>query len=113
MNDLTSEKLDELIALSRKRKAVSTVIAVTLILLALLLVLTAVLALPKAARTLERTDAALERLAEMADSVTAAAEDSGEAIARIGELDFDSLNRAINDLTTAVQPLVELQNLFG
>ena len=47
MNDLTSEKLDELIALSRKRKAVSTVIAVTLILLALLLVLTAVLALPE------------------------------------------------------------------
>jgi FlaG/FlaF family flagellin (archaellin) len=113
MNDLTSEKLDELIALSRKRKAVSTVIAVTLILLALLLVLTAVLALPRAARTLEWTDAALERLAEMADSVTAAAEDSGEAIARIGELDFDALNRAVNDLTTAVQSLVELQNLFG
>ncbi|MBQ8929503.1 MAG: hypothetical protein IJ052_03815 [Oscillospiraceae bacterium] len=106
MNDLTSEKLDELIALSRKRKAVSTVIAVTLILLALLLVLTAVLALPRAART-------LERLVEMADSVTAAAEDSGEAIVRIGELDFDALNRAVNDLTTAVQSLVELQNLFG
>lgn len=101
----------------------------TLIILAVLtvsIIVSAVLIVPKLNRTLEDMstlavslhdivddiEISLENVRTMADSITKTVNDNsealGEAITKISKIDFETLNKAINDLAKIVGPLAKL-----
>jgi len=86
---------------------------------------------PKLIHTIDHAEASLSRLDTLVDSAdtalssaTEAANNAnkllldneeavGEAMAKFNSVDFEALNRAINDLATVVEPLARVSNLFG
>ena len=86
---------------------------------------------PKLIYTIDHAEASLSRLDTLVDSAdtalssaTEAANNAnkllldneeavGEAMAKFNSVDFEALNRAINDLATVVEPLARVSNLFG
>ena len=93
--------------------------------------ITAVILVPKAAHTLDHAEDALSSLdalsATASDALAAANEAAetanklvadnadavGEAMEKFNSVDFETLNRAINDLADIVEPLARVSNLFN
>ncbi len=91
----------------------------------------ALLLVPRAARMIEHTEQTLSRLDELVEtadaalvSASAAAENANwlvadnsdavsEAMDKFNSVDFDALNRAINDLADIVEPLAKVSNFFN
>lgn len=107
---------------------------VGVVLLALLLAAVCAASLilvPRALATLERVgvtldgidslvvtaESALTAANEAADSANKLVADNSEAVAeamvKINSVDFDALNRAINDLADIVEPLAKVSNFFN
>ena len=102
----------------------------TAAILALLCVVSLWLA-PKLIHTIDHAETSLSRLDTLVDSAdtalssaTEAANNAnkllldneeavGEAMAKFNSVDFEALNRAINDLATVVEPLARVSSLFG
>ncbi len=86
---------------------------------------------PRTLRTLEKVDGALttlDSLAETAEAALQAANETAqntnklvadnadavsEAMEKFNSVDFDSLNKAIKDLSDIVEPLAKVANMFN
>ncbi len=89
-----------------------------------------IIVVPKTLRTLERLNATLSEIDKLAGTADAAlitateaaenanklvadnADSVSEAMDKFNSVDFDALNRAINDLADIVEPLAKVSNLF-
>ncbi|MBQ9459541.1 MAG: hypothetical protein IJU66_06360 [Oscillospiraceae bacterium] len=71
----------------------------------------------KADDTLAAATQALESATEAADNANRLVEDNSDAVAeameKFNSVDFEALNRAINDLADIVEPLAKVANLFN
>lgn len=67
--------------------------------------------------TLTQIDALTEAAVTVAENANALVVDNTEAVSeamqKFNAVDFDALNRAINDLADVVQPLARVSKLFG
>ncbi len=89
-----------------------------------------IILVPKTLHTLDRVNASLERVDSLVETAntalitaTEAAENANklvadnadsvsEAMEKFNSVDFDALNRAINDLADIVEPLAKVSNFF-
>ncbi len=96
-----------------------------------LLCTAALLLVPKAVQTLEHAEVTLTKidtLTETAEAALTTANDAAatadklvadnsdavsEAMEKFNSVDFDALNRAINDLADIVEPLAKVSNFFN
>ena len=91
----------------------------------------ALLLVPKEANMIDHTERTLSRIDELAEaadaaltSASTAAENANQLVAdnsdavseamdKFNSVDFDALNRAINDLADIVEPLAKVSNFFS
>jgi hypothetical protein len=134
-NSLTKKKIEQMtdhelfMLMAKNSDSQKKMQILTLIILAVLtvsIIVSAVLIVPKLNRTLEDMstlavslhdivddiEISLENVRTMADSITKTVNDNsealGEAITKISKIDFETLNKAINDLAKIVGPLAKL-----
>ncbi len=134
-NSLTKKKIEQMtdhelfMLMAKNSDSQKKLQILTLIILAVLtvsIIVSAVLIVPKLNRTLEDMstlavslhdivddiEISLENVRTMADSITKTVNDNsealGEAITKISKIDFETLNKAINDLAKIVGPLAKL-----
>lgn len=71
----------------------------------------------KADKALETANAALESANSAADNANKLVEDNADAVSeameKFNSVDFEALNKAINDLADIVEPLAKVSNFFN
>lgn len=122
--------MEQLLAESKKRTAYAKITAFAAIGVFIAVIAVCVLVVPRIFRLIEETDAmvtsaetALMEISEMTANITETStslnafltdnsQTLSDAISGINEVDFSTLNEAIQDLKDAVEPFANLMNRF-
>ena len=108
--------LEELLRYQKKEVRHARLGTVISCLLIAALLLTVLIALPRAVTVLDHMEQSLQEIDTFVESADRVVSDNSgavtEALGKLNDVDFDTLNEAIQDLSDAVKPLANFARMF-